>query len=72
MRKQVESDGRKKFKKYDKKSIKSFIDEIYSQPPKKIYPTNKTDVCQVDHIRSLDISDLKISGLKTIEVIEMF
>ena len=35
------------------KTIKLFIDEIYSKPPKKNYPTNKTDVYHIDDIWSL-------------------
>ena len=41
------------------KNIKIFINEIYSKPPKKNYPTNKTDVYHIDDIWSLDILDLK-------------
>ena len=41
------------------KTIKVFIDEIYSKPPKKIYSTNKTDVYHIGNIYSLDIYDLK-------------
>ena len=44
------------------KSIKIFIDEIYSKPPKKNYITNKTDVYHIDDIWSLDILDLKDYG----------
>ena len=44
------------------KNIKIFINEIYSKPPKKYYPTNKTDVYHVDGIWSLDILDLKDYG----------
>ena len=44
------------------KNIKIFIDEIYSTPPKKYYPTNKTDVYHIDDIWSLDILDLKDYG----------
>ena len=44
------------------KSIKIFIKEIYSKPPKKIYLTNKTDVYHIDDIWSLDILDLKDYG----------
>ena len=44
------------------KNIKTFINEIYSKPPKKIYDTNKTDVYHVDEIWSLDILDLKDYG----------
>ena len=45
-------------------SIKIFINEIYSKPPKKIYATNNTDVCSIDDIWSLDILDLKDYGYK--------
>ena len=41
------------------KSIKYFIDEFFSKPPKKNYVTNKTDVYHIDDIWRLDISDLK-------------
>ena len=44
------------------KHIKMFINEIYSKPPKKNYPTNKTDVYYIDDIWSLDILDLKVYG----------
>ena len=44
------------------KNIKIFINEIYSEPPKKNYPTNKTDVYQIDDIWSLDILDRKDYG----------
>ena len=46
------------------KNIKIFINEIYSKPPKKNYPTNKTDVYHIDDIWSLDILDLKDYGPK--------
>ena len=46
------------------KNIKIFINEIYSKPPKKYYPTNKTDVYFIDDIWSLDILDLKDYGPK--------
>ena len=46
------------------KNIKIFIDEICSKPPKKNYPTNKTDVYHIDDIWSLDILDLKDYGPK--------
>ena len=41
------------------KSIKIFINEIYSKPSKKVYATSKTDVYHIDDIWSLDILDLK-------------
>ena len=44
------------------KSIKIFINELYSKPPEKFYPTNKTDVYHIDEIWSLDILDLKDYG----------
>ena len=44
------------------KNIKIFINEIYSKPPRRIYPTNKTDVYHIDDIWSLDILDLKDYG----------
>ena len=44
------------------KNIKIFINEIYSKPAKKNYPTNKTDVYHIDDIWSLDILDLKDYG----------
>ena len=44
------------------KNIKRFINEIYSEPPKRIYATNKTDVYHIDNIWSLDILDLKDYG----------
>ena len=44
------------------KNIKIFINEIYSKPPKKNYPTNKTDVYHIDDIWSLGILDLKDYG----------
>ena len=46
------------------KNIKTFINEIYSKPPKKYYATNKTDVYHIDDIWSLDILDLKDYGLE--------
>ena len=46
------------------KNIKIFINEISSKPPKKYYPTNKTDVYYIDDIWSLDILDLKDYGPK--------
>ena len=46
------------------KNIETFINEIYSKPPKKKYITNKTDVYYIDDIWSLDILDLKDYGTK--------
>ena len=44
------------------KSIKSFIIETYSKPPRKNYPTNKTDFYHIDDVWSLDLLDLKDYG----------
>ena len=44
------------------KNIKTFINEIYSKPPKKNYATNKTNVYHIDDVWSLDILDLKDYG----------
>ena len=44
------------------KDIKIFINEIFSKPPKKYYPTNMTDVYHIDDSGSLDILDLKDYG----------
>ena len=41
------------------KTIKIFLDEIHSKPPKKYYPANKIDVYHIDDIWSLDILDIK-------------
>ena len=46
------------------KSIKIFINEIYSKPPEKNHSTNKIDVYHIDDIWSLDILDLKDYGPK--------
>ena len=46
---------------------KIFIDEIYSKPPKKNYPTNKVIYNHVDEIWSIDLADMidyKISNNK--------
>ena len=44
------------------KNIKIFINEIYSKPAEKYFPTNKTSVYHIDDIWSLDILDLKDYG----------
>ena len=44
-----------------------FIDEIYSKPPKKNYPTNKIVYNHIDEIWSIDLADMvdyKISNNK--------
>ena len=46
---------------------KTFIDEIYSSPPKKNYPTNKIIYNHIDQIWSFDLADMidyKISNNK--------
>ena len=46
---------------------KIFIDEIYSSPPKKNYPTNKIVYNHIDEIWSIDLTDMidyKISNNK--------
>ena len=45
-----------------RKTIKIFMNEIYSKPPKKNYPPNKTDVYHIDDIWSVDILDIKAYG----------
>ena len=47
------------------KSINIFKKEVLSKPPKKNYPTNKTDVYHIDHIWSLKLLDLKNYGPKS-------
>ena len=46
------------------KNTRIFINEIYSKPPKRNDPTNKTDVYHIDEVWSLDILDLKNYGPK--------
>ena len=51
----------------NKDKIKIFIDEIYSKPPKKNYPTNKVIYNHVDEIWSIDLADMidyKVSNNK--------
>ena len=43
-------------------SIKTFLNEIYSKPPKKNFATSKTDVYHIDDNWSLDILDIKDYG----------
>ena len=54
------------------KNIKIFINEIYSKPPKKNYPTNKTDVFHIDDIWFSDILDLKDDGPEKIGHTDLF
>ena len=47
--------------------IRTFVDEIYSKPPKKIYPTNKVVYNHIDENWSIDLADMidyKISNIK--------
>ena len=44
------------------KTLKFFINETYSKPPKMTYATNNTSVYHIDNISSLDILDLKGYG----------
>ena len=47
--------------------IKIFINEIYSKPPKRNYPTNKVIYNHIDEIWSIDLADMidyKISNNK--------
>ena len=41
------------------KTIKNFINEICSKPPRKNYVTNQSDVYHIDNIWNLDVLDLK-------------
>ena len=43
---------------------KIFIDEIYSNPPKKKYPTNKTMIKSIDDTWSSDLLDTNDYGIK--------
>ena len=48
--------------------MKIFIDEIYSTPLRKSYPTNKIFYNHIDEIWSIDLADMidyKISNNKT-------
>ena len=45
-----------------RKSIKIFINEIYSKPLKRNYVTNRTDVYLINDIWSLNMLDLKDYG----------
>ena len=51
------------------KTIKIFIYETYSKPPKKKYPTNKTIIYHIDDIWSLDILDLKEYGPEILSIL---
>ena len=42
----------------NKDLTKIFIDEIYSKPPKKNYPTNKITYNHIDEIWSIDLADM--------------
>ena len=47
-----------------KDSTKIFIDEIFSNPPKKIYPTNKSTIKSIDDTWSSDLLDMNDYGIK--------
>ena len=47
-----------------KDSTKIFIDEIYSKPAKKNYPTNKTIIKSIDDTWSSDLLDMNDYGIK--------
>ena len=54
-----------------KDEIKTFRDESYRKPPKKIYPTSKLIYNHIDEIWSIDVADMidyKISDNKVIEI----
>ena len=38
--------------------MKLFIDEIYSKPPRKNYPTNKIVYKHIDEIWSIDLANM--------------
>ena len=46
-----------------KDNIKTFIDEIYSSPPKKKNPTNKLVCNHIDEIWSIDLLDKSDYGI---------
>ena len=51
----------------NKNLIKIFVDEIYSKPPKRKYPTNEIVYNHIDEIWSIDLADMidyKISNNK--------
>ena len=47
-----------------KYKTKIFIDEIYSKPPMRNYPTNKTKIKSIDDIWSSDLLDMNDYGIK--------
>ena len=50
-----------------KELIRTFINEIYSKPPLRKYPTNKIKYNHIDEIWSIDLADMidyKISNKK--------
>ena len=44
--------------------IQFFIDEIYSKPPTKNYPTNRTNIKSIDNNWSSDLLDMNDYGPK--------
>ena len=51
---------------------KIFIDEIYSKPPKKNYPTNRTMIKSIDDTWSSDLLDMKDYGIKNNKGFDIF
>ena len=49
---------------YKRGSTKIFIDEIYTKPPLRNYPTNKTKIESIDDIWSSDLLDMNDYGIK--------
>ena len=47
-----------------KDKVKLFIDEIYSKPPMRYYPTNKTIIKSIDDTSSSDLLDMNDYGIK--------
>ena len=47
-----------------KDNTRTFIDEIYSSPPKKNFPTNMTIVKSIDDTWSSDLLDMNDYGIK--------
>ena len=51
---------------------KIFINEIYTQPPNRNYPTNKTIVKSIDDIWSSDLLDMNDYGPKNNKGLDIF
>ena len=52
---------------YKKDNIKTFLDEKYFSPPKKIYPTNKIVYNHIDEIWSFDLLNMSGYGISNFE-----